>query len=180
MRHCVLSFGLTLGLVLAACSSSALGPDRAELANLSKWNAVPKSTPSAFVQTFDQVCVKTAPSLADLDASLRQANYVPADKSAASGTVLYLVDDRRPAIAVSDTMCLAQALSRTGQAERVREYVAQNFPNAQQMNPKSFKTEIEHAWSVDTPFPGILATQRRINIDATTGYALIYFRPGLS
>ena len=150
---------LTSAALLAGCSVDGISPDQAEVNNMWEVHKVPKSAPAAFVRTFDRFCANGAASRSDLDRDLRGANYVPLTAKPRKGVRVYVVDNRRPAVAVSDTMCLVQAKSRTGQTDRVRHYVADNFPNAQPTDASQLGRDVEQAWVL--PDNRIVATQRR-------------------
>ncbi|MFK7875999.1 MAG: hypothetical protein AB8B71_09505 [Paracoccaceae bacterium] len=165
--------GLIAGLTLSGCASTLPGSDRAELGNISRSNIVPKSTPTALLVGFHDFCVNAPPTRAAKEDHLRSAAYVPTSPKTADLQV-FLSDDARPAIAISDTMCLAQARSRTGQTQRVQDYVAKTFPDARALDVTKIDTELEQAWVTATP--AIIATQRTNSINNTPDYAVIYFR----
>jgi len=167
-----------LGLsVLTGCSAAALGPDALEIANIRHYNEVPRSSPTAMVRAFDRFCVNRPATLQASDAQLRAASYVPTRKQAGSGVRLYLVDDKRPAVAISRNMCLVQAATRTGQTEMLRAYTAKAFPDARPMSPDDFGEDIEQAWAVPGNPPAIIATQRRLEPGNRSRYALIFYLP---
>jgi len=167
-----------LGLsVLAGCSAAALGPDALEIANIRHYNEVPRSSPTAMVRAFDRFCVNRPATLQASDAQLRAASYVPTRKRAGSNVRLYLVDDKRPAVAISPNMCLVQASTRTGQTQKARDYTAKVFPDARPMSPTDFGEDIEQAWMVPGNPPAIIATLRRLEPGNRSRYALIYYRP---
>lgn len=167
--------GLTSAAVLAGCSVDGISPDQAEVNNMWEVYKVPKSAPAAFVGTFDRFCTNGVSSRSDLDRSLRAAHYVPLQAKPRQGVRVYVVDDRRPAVAVSDTMCLVQAKSRTGQTDLVRRYVADVFPDARPTDASQLGRDVEQAWVL--PDNRIVATQRTDTTGVWSRYALILFHP---
>ncbi|MCV3272189.1 hypothetical protein [Roseobacter sinensis] len=157
---------------LAACSAEGVSPDTAELRNTWRGNLVPKSSPALMVNAFDRFCT-TGPRD---DAALRAAGYVPLPERT-PGARAYVIDDSRPAVAVSDTMCLVQAESRTGQTTRFQNYVAATYPGARAIDPEPLGRNIEQAWSIPTDPPAIIATERTVSV-GWYRYALILFQPG--
>lgn len=161
--------------LLAGCTAGGLGPDAAELANMYSGNKVPKTAPAVLVQAFDRFCVNAAPTPAAHDAQLRAAGYVPTRKAARNGVRLYVVDDRRPAVAVSSRICLVQALARSGQTDAAQRYITGSFPDAEPIGTADLGAHVEQAWAI----PGaILATDRRADTGNHSRYSLILFRPG--
>ncbi|MBZ0127689.1 MAG: hypothetical protein K8F59_01105 [Rhodobacteraceae bacterium] len=161
--------------LLAGCTAGGLGPDAAERANIYPANIVPRSSPSALVMAFDRHCVNAGPTLAAQDGDLRAAGYVPAVDTPRNGARLYVVDDRRPAVAISARMCLVQAMARTGQTERAHAYVAETFPEAKPIGTADLGRHVEQAWAIPG---GILATERRMDASNRSRYSIILFRPG--
>ncbi len=159
-------------LALAACSADGVSPDTAELRNMWRGNLVPKSSPALMVRAFDRFCTDGPRD----DATLRAAGYVPLPRRTA-GARAYVIDDSRPAVAVSETMCLVQAESRTGQTTRFQNYVAATYPGARAIDPAPLGQNIEQAWSVPTSPPAIIATERTVSV-GWYRYALILFQPG--
>ncbi|MEM9438362.1 MAG: hypothetical protein AAGA15_15115 [Pseudomonadota bacterium] len=165
-------------LALTACSEAlTTNPDLAELANIRDSRAIPNSSPAQLVQTFQQVCVDAPGSYDAKEALLRDLSYVPVRAQGVGGSQLFVVDDRRPAFVLTERMCTAVAEARTGQSERFEDYVVATFPAARPLDPASFDRNIEKAWQVSTPAPGIVASQRE-PYQAITRYSLIYFRAG--
>lgn len=159
-------------LALAACAPDGLGPaDRSELDNMWRGNLAPKSSPANLVAAFDRFCVQ--PPRAQTEAALRAAGYVPLPERT-PGARGWVVDDSRPAIALSDTMCAVRAKSRSGQTDRFTAYVSRAFPDARSIDPASFASDLEAAWAV--PGPAIVATARERDIDFFT-YTLIHYTP---
>lgn len=156
---------------VGACSSSQVGSDRAELANTWLYYEVPKSTPSQLVWSFERYCHNREDSLAENDKRLRADGFVPVSRQ--EGARAYVVDDNRPAVAVSDRMCIVHAKSRTGQTDAFRSYVARTFPKARPIDPETLGRRIEQAWQL--PDSRILATQRGANLGWYT-YSLILFQ----
>ncbi|MEM9438220.1 MAG: hypothetical protein AAGA15_14375 [Pseudomonadota bacterium] len=173
----------TLGLLLAtlaltACSEAlTTNPDLAELQNIDRDRAIPKATPARLVNTFREVCVEGPAAYEAKEALLRDLSYVPARPLDDGASQLFVVDDRRPAVVLTQSMCMAVAEARTGQSERFEDYVAATFPAARPLDPASFDRNIEKAWQVSTPAPGIVASQRE-PYQAITRYSLIFFRAG--
>lgn len=167
----------TMGVVLiSACSPDNLGPDELEFANIRTGHIVPKSSPKALIAAFDSYCVSAPRARGAADRLLRSADYVPVRKYGRKGVRVYVVDDKRPAIARSSAMCIAQASSRTGQTYALQEYVLEKFPHAKPMDTASLPKDIEQAWMVSNP-PAMVASQRRIEIGNYSSFGLIYFRP---
>ena len=166
---------LASAALLAGCSADGLSPDEAEVANISRAHVVPKSAPAAFVKAFDRFCANAPDSASALEADLRGSNYVPYRSKPRKGVQVWVVDSKRPAVGVSETMCLVQARSRTGQTERVRRYVADTFPDARPTAPAPFGRDIEQAWAL--PGNRILATRRHVETGNISTYALILFHP---
>lgn len=166
---------LLAAMTLCACDTDGVSPDAAELANIGNRNVVPKSTPAAFVSAFNQFCVTGERDVQSREMRLRRAGYVSAISRPDNGIELFLVDDRRPAVVLSDTMCLVQAVSRTGQTERARRYIADTFPDARRLDTDQFEKEVEDAWRVASD--AIVTTLRTKEPTPTSRYALVYFTP---
>ncbi len=168
---------VALLVAAAGCGGPTTDADRAELDNIAPWNVVPKSSPAQLVTGFERFCLDGPRDLDALDGALRDGGYVPTGARHPTRGQVYLVDDRRPAIAVTRRMCVAQARARTGQTERVRDMVASRFPDARPMDPAAFGTGVEQAWRVVTPLPGIVATRRMSTLGRRNGFSVILFRP---
>ena len=164
---------LASAALLAGCSAEGLSPDEAEVANIRKAHIVPKSSPGQLVNAFDRFCVKAPTNAKAREADLRGANYVPYRSKPRKGVQIWVVDSTRPAIGVSDAMCLVRARSRTGQTEKLRRYVAEAFPTAKSIAPQPLGRDIEQAWAL--PGDRILATQRTAGLGNHTAYSLILF-----
>ncbi|MBW4709686.1 hypothetical protein KX928_18010 [Roseobacter sp. YSTF-M11] len=160
--------------LLTACSAEGVSPDTAELRNMWRANLVPKSSPAVMVSAFDRFCAIGPRD----DATLRAAGYVPLPQEV-PGARAYVIDDRRPAVAVSDSMCVVQAESRTGQTARFRNYIAATYPDARPVDPEPLGRNIEQAWSVASDPPTLIATERTESF-GWYRYALILFQPGAS
>ncbi|MGX9356569.1 hypothetical protein ACS3SW_15810 [Roseobacteraceae bacterium S113] len=160
-------------LALTACGPE-IRPDRAELVNMRFSNQVPKSSPAQLVGAFDRHCINGENTREAQEAELRAASYVP--RPTKNDVQLFLVDNRRPAVALTDRICMVKARSRTGQTERFTNYVAETFPDATPLDKSTFSTRLENAWAVRDPAPGIIATERRVDRGNETTYALIHFR----
>ncbi|MEO0774673.1 MAG: hypothetical protein AAFZ04_16005 [Pseudomonadota bacterium] len=133
---------------------------------------IPKSTPRELVTAFDAFCVKTNGTAAQ-EATLRNAGYVPTNTTRGEVRQVFVIDNRAPAIAISDTMCIARATARTGQSNAVGRYVAEAFPTAQPLKRDDFSVDIEQAWAIPG---GILATARNRWIGNRSSYSVIYFQ----
>ena len=167
-----------VALAGAGCSEAVTtDPDQAELRNIYHVYGVPKSSPSQLVNTFSAVCVDGPASRADKEETLRDLSYVPVREWVPGESQLFVVDDRRPAVVLTQKMCMALAEARTGQSERFEDYVESSFKGARPLNAESFARNIERAWQVDAPRPGIVASQRE-PYQAITRYGLIFFSPG--
>ncbi|WP_195821735.1 hypothetical protein [Roseobacter sp. MH60115] len=158
--------------LLAACSTQGVSSDTAELRNMWRFNLVPKSAPAVMINAFDRFCTVGPRD----DATLRAAGYVPLPERT-PGARAYVIDDRRPAIAVSDKMCVVQAESRTGQTARFQNYVTATYPGARAIDPAPLGKNIEQAWSLPTTPPSLIATERTVSL-GWYRYALIHFTPG--
>lgn len=163
-------------MVLAACSTGNVSPDTAELRNMWRVNLVPKSNPALMVRTFDRYCVEGPQDAEGSEAYLRSAGYVPLPEEV-PGIKAYVIDDVRPAVALSRSMCLVQAESRTGQTTRFQNFVAETYPRARAIDPKPLGENIEQAWSVPTDPPALIATERTESF-GWYRYAVILYRPG--
>lgn len=172
LRPTIISVALPALALLAACSNAAPTPDRLELATIPRWREVPKSTPAQLVTAFDRFCVEGAPGMAAQDARLRAAGYVPKVRATAHRPALYVVDDRRPAVAVSDRICAVRAIARTGQRERVNRYVAQTYPTARPLARDGLSRDVEQAWATGS---GIIATTRNLWAGNVTTYTVTLF-----
>lgn len=143
-----------LCLMLAGCTST-LTADDYELRNMSPDNIVPKSSPKAFVAAFSSYCLEPG-SPAATRARLRSGNYVPAPRKLGRMEV-WVVDDRRPAVLLSETECVVLAKARTGQTERARQLVRDRFPTAVPMTDARF----ESLWQIPgTDRSTLIFTQR--------------------
>ena len=167
---------ILVAIPLAACSV-ANTPDRLEIANMYPWNVVPKSSPGALVRSFERYCLDGPGSAAALDAPLRRAGYVPMPAQAGRPRT-YLVDDRRPAVLVSDSGCMVAAESRTGQTERARRAVAERFPAARPVPPQRVGRNVEDAWLLPAPDGRVVFTLRQIEGSAHSRYGLGMTWPG--
>jgi hypothetical protein len=159
-------------MALSACSADNVSPDTAELANTWAYLEVPKSSPRQLVQSFERYCASERGALAERDAALRADGYVPLSRQGRARA--YVVDDNRPAIAMSKRMCLVRAKSRTGQTNAFQAYVARAFPGAKPMDPATLGPRIEQAWQVPGDAPRIVATERGADLGWYT-YSLILF-----
>ncbi|MEP2641861.1 hypothetical protein [Roseobacter sp.] len=127
------------------------------------------------MNAFDTFCTNGPRTAAGVETSLRAAGYVPLPKRTA-GVKAFVVDTKKPAVAVSDSMCLVQADARTGQTTRFQTYVAETYPNARTLDPATLGDDIEQAWSIPSDPPAIIATERTESL-GWYRYALILFRP---
>ena len=164
---------LASAALLAGCSAEGLSPDEAEVANIRKAHIVPNSSPGQLVNAFDRFCVEAPTSAKARETALRRANYVPYRSKPRKGVQIWVVDSKRPAIGISDAMCLVRARSRTGQTEKLRRYVAATFPTARPIAPRPFGRDIEQAWAL--PGDRILATQRAAGLGNHTSYSLVLY-----
>ncbi|MFK7870538.1 MAG: hypothetical protein AB8B58_15025 [Roseobacter sp.] len=163
---------LLASLTLASCGTSGLSPaDRSELDNMWRFNQAPKSDPSQMVAAFDRFCVNTP--RASAETALRRVGYVPLPEKT-PGAQGWVVDDSRPAVAISDKMCVVRAKSRSGQTSRFTDYVARAFPQAAPTDPALLGEAVEAAWRVAGP--ALVATERRRDVDFFV-YTLIYYTP---
>jgi len=170
-----LRLGVAALATLAACSAESPDADAMELANMWHGYVVPKSHPKTFVSTFDSYCTDRSGDFRSLDRRLRAASYVPTKSTSGKAVRLYVVDDRRPAVAVGRRSCTVYARSRTGQTDRVGRYVSETFPEARPADPGQFGRDIEQAWLING---GIVATMRKFDADNKTSFALIRYRHG--
>lgn len=167
----VRSAGVLATLALTACGPD-IDSDTAELATIYPWNVLPKSSPTALRQTFDRYCVNGPTSPAALEARLRAAGYVRMKHTGAAQ--VYLVDDRRPAVVLSDRLCGARATSRTGQTEEINTYVARTFPKARSVSTETIDAEVEQAWAIEG---GMIATTRSRWVGNRAAFGVLIFRP---
>ncbi|MEO0749058.1 MAG: hypothetical protein AAFZ10_11885 [Pseudomonadota bacterium] len=161
-------------LALSACSTAAPSADKLELATIYPWNEIPKSTPRELVDGFDRFCVNAPKGTAAKETVLRNAGYVPTNTTSGKARQLFLIDNQLPAIAVSQTMCIARATARSGQNNAVNRYIADIFPEATPMDPGQLTVDVEQAWSIPG---GILATARNRWIGNRSSYSVILFQP---
>lgn len=165
----------SLLLTLAACSAQGISSDTAELRNMWRAYLVPKSKPAQMTQAFDRFCVNGPRNAKASEAKLRTAGYVPLPQEV-PGIKAYVIDNAKPAVAVSSTMCLVLAESRTGQTTRFQNYVAETYPDARSIDPAPLGKNIERAWSVPSDPPALIATERTESV-GWYRYALILYRP---
>lgn len=159
---------------LAACSAARPGPDALELATISRWAEVPKSSPAGLVATFDRHCVHRPQGAAAQDAALRDAGYVPKIRPGARRAGVYVADDWRPAVISDARICGVRAIARTGQTNLVNRYVAASFPRATALDPAAFGNDVEQAWRVEG---GMIATMRNDWAGNRSAYTVTLFRP---
>lgn len=162
-------------LSLTACSTGNVSPDTAELRNMWRVNLVPKSEPYQMTQAFDRYCTNGPRDAKASEAKIRAAGYVPLPQEV-PGINAYVIDNERPAVAISSKMCLVQADSRTGQTTRFQNYVAKTYPTARAIDPKALGDDIEQAWSVPSDPPALIATERTESF-GWYRYAIILYRP---
>jgi hypothetical protein len=176
VKPALLLAALTVALA-AGCGSQGLGPDAYELANIRGSNIVPKSSPTAFVKAFDKFCAKGPRDPQSADRLLRASSYVPLPRKARNDGRIYVVDDKRPAVGLSSQGCMVQAYSRTGQTERVRRYVAANFPSATPVTANLLaRHKLEQAWVISGDQHGIVATRRTLDGGNHSSYTLLLYR----
>jgi hypothetical protein len=137
--------------ILAACTPSPpISPEFFELANIDPDNIVPKSSPTVLVRAFSDFCVDQIDTLGGVPALLRARDYVAVPEIRPNGARLYVVDDRRPMVMLSDgaesRTCAVAAESRTGQTSRVLSFVATEFPEARPIDPAGIGPTAEAAW----------------------------------
>ncbi len=174
--------GISLAAAVAACAPfgaepvqtapapDVVAPEVYELANIRPDNVVPKSSPSALVNTFEDFCLDGSHDPAQVAARLRRAGFVAVPKAlpgapqAAQPTTITadVVDDRRPMVMISEDgrTCAVIALSRTGQTARIQEMIAQRFPSAQALDPAAISQGTELAVRVTGAGAGVLFVQR--------------------
>ena len=173
-RFSLISSALLALVSLTGCSSAMPDADTLELATIKHWKEVPKSHPTTFVKAFDRFCTNRPEGMAAMDTLLRQANYVPKPQVNPGGPTVYVVDDRRPAVVVNDTVCGVRATSRTGQTERVRRYISETYPNARPVSTEPFSSDVEQAWQIPG---GMIATTRNDWVGNRSAYSVVLFRP---
>jgi hypothetical protein len=145
------ALALTAAIVLSACTPSPpAGPDFFELANIDPENIVPKSSPAVLVRAFSDFCVDRIDDPASIPALLKANDYVAVPEFRPNSARLYVVDDRRPMVMLSDgpesSTCAVAAESRTGQTNRVLSFVATEFPAARAIDPSGIGPTAEAAW----------------------------------
>ena len=125
---------VSAALLASGCTLPDASPEEIELANMRPSNVIPKSSPGQFVSAFEQFCTDLLDRPDRRDTVLRAADYVPTTGRPRNGARLYVVDDRRPAVAViadpRSIGCAVMAEPRTGQTDEVRRWVAREFPAA--------------------------------------------------
>ncbi|MEM6940367.1 MAG: hypothetical protein AAF943_02040 [Pseudomonadota bacterium] len=99
------------------------------------------------------------------DAKLRAAGYVPLPNRRDPVVRAYLVDDGRPAVGISPKGCLVRAKARTGQAQKFDSFVKETFSDARALPLASLGRSIEKAWQVQTPIAGVVATERKVDVN---------------
>lgn len=171
---CAMRLGMLATLTLGACSAQNVAPDAAELANISAFKMVPKSSPRQLVLAFDRFCVNRKDTLAAQDDALRAAGYVPVAAAPNATARTYVVDSDRPAIAMSERMCVVRARSRTGQTDRFETYIADTFEQARSLPPAAFGRRIEKAWQLNDQPARVIATERSSQLGWYT-YSLIHY-----
>lgn len=147
-------------MTVAGCIAGDTTPETLELANMNPANVIPKSSPAQLVAGFERYCLDTAP--AAVPAALRGSDYVEVPRRAGGRVRSFVVDDRRPAVMLSDDgrACAVAAASRTGQTERLRAMVARRFPGAVPVDPARIGSRTEQAWAVPGAAGGIVFVQR--------------------
>jgi hypothetical protein len=168
------SIAVTCAAVLAGCSSSAPSADRLELATIHPGYVIPKSSPRQLVAGFDRYCVKTPGNPEAKETALRDGGYVPTNTTNGKTRRVFVIDNKRPAIAIGSDMCMARATSRTGQTNAVSRYIAATFPEATPMDTSDLTIDVEQAWAVEG---GILATARNRWSGNRSSYSVILFQP---
>ncbi|MEO1025279.1 MAG: hypothetical protein AAFX07_06955 [Pseudomonadota bacterium] len=161
--------------VLVGCAGPTT-TDQTELLNIKLSNRLPKSSPSQFVAAFDKYCVEEK-SPSARESLLRNANYVPVAPKRPNEPQVFPVDDRRPAVVVSDRLCSVRALSRTGQTQRLSSYIEEKFQIFQPLPRNFVGSEVEQLWQIADYKPALIATDRGHTIDGLTTYAVTIFRP---
>lgn len=139
--------------ILAGCTPSPpITPESFELANIDPDNIVPKSSPAALVRAFSDFCVDQIGNLGALPDLLRSRDYVAVPELRPNGLYLYVVDDKRPMVMLSEgaqsSTCAVAAESRTGQTNRVLSFVATEFPEARPIDPARIGPSAEAAWFI--------------------------------
>lgn len=159
---------------LASCSSPPLTPEAHELANLSWWNEVPKSSPGLFTGVFEEICLDTPATKAP--ARLRALGYVPKPARVADHQ-LWVVDDRRPAVLTGSAgmRCAVVAEARSGQADAARRMVARRFPQAGAVAPETLGGMVESAFALRGG--GHVVTLRQAGRNAPSRLMLAILRP---
>lgn len=118
---------------LTACNATddSTRAERLELANTSRLAMVPKSSPNALLQGFEEHCLNTTPSPEAQAAKLRQAGYVPAG-GWRDGNRDFVTGDQRPKIRITEDgqHCAAIARTSSGQDAAIQAALARWFPKA--------------------------------------------------
>ena len=158
--------------LLAACTPT-LTADQIELNNLDPRNAVPKSSPTQLITALRQYCLEPTPEEATV-AKLRSAGYVEKPTSAGAPR-LFLVDDRRPAVVLSEQagICLVGFEARTGQTEALRRFAAEIYGTEKGISMNEGRIE---AWAKDDE-PIFLIRRAELSSQAYAGF-LRGSRPG--
>lgn len=171
----ILLFGVTaLLFLLTGCNATKITPDQAELSTISPAFIVPKSSPGEVSFAFRTYCLNGPRDRSRMEEKLRNADYIPTRAARPGHMQIFVVDSRRPAIALKDTSCMVRAVSRTGQREKIVDYIARELPGAQPIRVDQF----EDTWVTTTPEPGIIATERSYDYNNTLLYSVIFTRTG--
>lgn len=160
----VLCCGVASLLVAGCFAKSAQDYERA---NIRPSNVIPKSSPAQFVATFRKHCLAHFGRPDAIAASLIAADYVERPRHPKGGRS-FVVDDKRPLVAMSGTICGVYAQSRTGQTSKVAALIAAEFPDAIPADPALLSRDTEQLWQL--PGGRAILTQR----DTLTGGAATY------
>lgn len=145
--------------VLAGCDVPAAIPNRAELLNFRPSHIVPKTSPTAFVTAFRRYCL--AGDSATAQGRLRADDYIPT--RAFGRDDVYVVDDRKPMVMITDDGCAIRAASRAGQTNAVADFLATQA--AEPVDPaRTGAPGAESAWLLSDPAPAlVLQTRTRLS-----------------
>lgn len=167
-------------MCVGACTEAGVSvADRVELANIRTSMVTPRTSPNAFVAAFEAYCL--APSIEVARARLRDDDYVPARRRA-SGLEPWFVDSTKPDVSLQpvdgDFNCGIIATARTGQAQRVAEFVAETFPSARAAEPSRISPTTEQVWLAAEPRGGLLSTARGGLPPANATFSFLVVRTG--
>ena len=150
-------------LALSGCvAATPSSPELIELSNIDPAYIVPKSSPAQLVSAFGRYCL--ADTLDGARQALRKGDYIQKPRRGRSAMQAYVVDDRKPAVLLSGQAerfnCVVLAQARTGQTNRIEDFVTASFPKVVKTDPARLGARTERAWLAAGPNGGIVFTRR--------------------